>query len=56
MIETVELNVHCMVLSERVWLMCCGSVLVSICRDNFQKVLKQLLLGARYAEFEGLVM
>ena len=28
----------------------------SICRDNFQKVLKQLLLGARYAEFEGLVM
>ena len=50
MIEMVELNVRCVVLSVRVLWECSSS---SICRDSCRKALKQLL-GARYAEFETL--
>ena len=47
MIEMVELNVLCVVLSGRVHVLWeCSSY--SICRDNFQEALK-ILLGARYA-------
>ena len=49
-IEMVELNVRCVVLSARVQFVCCGSVLLI---GIFLETLKQLL-GARYAEFKRL--